>query len=54
MSGYLPQGIFICLIAYDLIVTWQNRSRMRRVGFTETVVGWGALLALLVWGGFFR
>lgn len=54
MFGYLPQVILICLIAYDVVQTYRQRAKMRRVGFPETVVGWVAILLLLIWGGFFR
>jgi hypothetical protein len=54
MFGYLPQAILIALVIYDMVQTYRQRAQMRRVGFPETVVGWAAILLLLIWGGFFR
>lgn len=54
MLGYLPQAILLGLIAYDLIVVWRQRTKFRVVYFPESVVGWVAIVMLLIWGGFFR
>ena len=54
MVDYLPQAILLGLIAYDLIMVWRQRAKMRVVFFPETVIGWVVIILLLIWGGFFR
>jgi hypothetical protein len=53
MLGYLPQGILLCLIIYDLTMVWRQRAKMRVVFFPEAVIGWITILVLLFFGGFF-